>query len=104
MAKKTTDTKDSADFIQEADKANNLNIVNGIDAIRLLSYVERIERLEADKADIQNDINEVLKEAGAAQFDTKAIKEIIKIRKKDAQQRQAEEYIVDQYREALGIV
>lgn len=101
---KATDTNESESFIQEADRANGLNIVNGIDANRLLSYVERIERLEAEKADLQNDINEVLKEAGAASYHAKAIKELVKIRKKDEHERQAEEYIVEQYRAALGIV
>ena len=78
--------------------------VCGIDSARLLSYVERIERLEEEKAALQNDINEIYAEAKASNFDVKAIKELVKIRKKDELERQAEEYIVEQYREALGIV
>ena len=53
---------------------------------------------------MQNDINEILKEAESAKFHKKAIKELVKIRKKDEHERQAEEYIVEQYRAALGIV
>lgn len=77
--------------------------VCGIDSARLLSYVERVERLEEEKAALQTDIKEIYSEAKASNFDVKAIKELVKIRKKDEQERQAEEYIVEQYRKALGI-
>lgn len=68
-----TDTKDSAEFIKEADKAN------GVDANRLLSYLERIEHLEEEKKVLQNDIKEIFEE------------------------RESQEYVVEQYRRALGI-
>lgn len=77
--------------------------VCGIDSARLLSYVERVERLEEEKAALQTDIKEIYAEAKASNFDVKAIKELVKIRKKDELERQAEEYIVEQYRKALGI-
>ena len=77
--------------------------VCGIDSARLLSYVERVERLEEEKAALQTDIKEIYAEAKSSNFDVKAIKELVKIRKKDEKERQAEEYIVDQYRKALGI-
>ena len=77
--------------------------VCGIDSARLLSYVERVERLEEEKVALQNDIKEIYAEAKASNFDVKAIKALVKIRKKDEKERQAEEYIVDQYRKALGI-
>lgn len=77
--------------------------VNGIDAARLLSYLERIERLEEERKALQIDIKEVFEEAKSANFDVKAIKELLKIRKKDETERQEEEYVVEQYRRALGI-
>lgn len=77
--------------------------VCGIDSARLLSYVERVERLEEEKSALQTDIKEIYAEAKASNFDVKAIKELVKIRKKDELERQAEEYIVEQYRKALGI-
>ena len=77
--------------------------VCGIDSARLLSYVERVERLEEEKVALQNDIKEIYAEAKSADFDVKAIKALVKIRKKDEKERQAEEYIVEQYRKALGI-
>lgn len=97
------DTKNAPDFIQESDKKNNVNIVNGIDGNRLLSYIERIEHIEEEKKALQNDIKEIFEEAKSANFDVKAIKTLLKIRKKDDQERQEEEFILDEYRKALGI-
>ena len=76
------------------------------DPERLRSLVERIERLEEEKKAIANDIKEVYAEAKAANFDTKAIKKIIQIRKKyedDPQELEYEEFMLDAYRSALGI-
>lgn len=77
--------------------------VNGVDSTRLLSYLERIERLEEERKALQIDIKEVFKEAKSANFDVKAIKELLKIRKKNELERQEQEYVVEQYRRALGI-
>ena len=97
------DTKNAPDFIQESDKKNNVNVVNGIDGYRLLSYIERIERIEEEKKALQNDIKEIYDEAKSANFDVKAIKTLLKIRKKDDQERQEEEFILEEYRKAIGI-
>lgn len=97
------DTKNAPDFIQESDKKNNVNVVNGIDGYRLLSYIERIERIEEEKKALQNDIKEIYDEAKSSNFDVKAIRQLLKIRKKDDQERQEEEFILDEYRKAIGI-
>lgn len=81
----------------------NIKDVNGVDSARLLSYLERIERLEDERKALQIDIKEVFEEAKSANFDVKAIKELLKIRKKDELERQEQEYVVEQYRRALGI-
>lgn len=83
--------------------SENIKDVNGVDAARLLSYLERIERLEEERKALQIDIKEVFEEAKSANFDVKAIKELLKIRKKDEMERQEQEYVVEQYRRALGI-
>lgn len=83
--------------------SENIKDVNGVDSARLLSYLERIERLEDERKALQIDIKEVFEEAKSANFDVKAIKELLKIRKKDELERQEQEYIVEQYRRALGI-
>ena len=78
--------------------------VNGVDASRLLSFIEKIERLEEDKKAIQSDIKDVFDEAKSANFDVKAMKEIIKLRKKDDMERQEEDFMLDTYKTALGMV
>lgn len=83
--------------------SENIKDVNGVDSARLLSYLERIERLEEKRKALQIDIKEVFEEAKTANFDVKAIKELLKIRKKDEMERQEQEYVVEQYRRALGI-
>lgn len=77
--------------------------INGVDGERLLSFIERIEHLEEEKKTLTNDIKEVFEEAKSAQFDIKAIKEILKIRKQDENDRQEAEFMVETYCRALGI-
>ena len=85
--------------------ADEIKDVNNIDAARLLSIIDRIEKLEEEKKSIQNDIKEVYEEAKAANppFDVKAIRQILKLRKKDDQERQEEEFVLDVYKRALGM-
>ncbi len=77
--------------------------IGGVDAERLLSYIERVERIEEEKKALQNDIKEIFEEAKSANFDVKAIKQILKLRKKDETERQEEEFILDTYKRALGL-
>ena len=74
-----------------------------IDGKRLLLYIERIERLEEEKKGLQNDIKEVLEEAKTANFDIAAIKELLRLRRIDEQDRQEKEFIIDCYRSAIGL-
>jgi len=70
----------------------------------LKSFVERIERLEEEKASIAGDVKDVYGEAKAQGFDTKILRKVIAIRKKDRHQREEEEAILDVYLEALGML
>lgn len=70
---------------------------------QLLSFVERIERLEEEKKELSTDIAEILKEAKGQGFDTKAIKEIIKLRKMMSNDRAEFEFLRNQYKTLLGI-
>lgn len=83
--------------------ADEIKDVNGVDAGRLLSYIERIEHIEEEKKALQNDIKEIFEEAKSANFDVKAIKQLLKIRKMDDQERQEEEFVLDVYKKALGL-
>jgi uncharacterized protein (UPF0335 family) len=71
---------------------------------QLRAFIERIERLEEEKKTIADDIKEVYAEAKGTGFDTKAVRTIIRLRKKDQAERQEEEAILDLYKAALGMI
>lgn len=77
--------------------------VNGIDSERLLSYVERIERLGEEIKALQTDVKEIYDEAKSANFDVGALKTLVKLRKIDEDERVEAEFILDQYKKALGM-
>ncbi|MDO8838042.1 MAG: DUF2312 domain-containing protein [Parvibaculum sp.] len=77
---------------------------NGIARDQLRSIVERIERLEEEKAALANDIKEVYAEAKGNGFDTKTLRQVVRIRKQDKAERQEQEAILDLYLSALGMV
>ncbi len=70
---------------------------------QLRALIERIERLEEEKKTIGDDIAQVYDEAHSTGFDKKAIRAIVKLRKKDQAERQEEESIIDLYLNALGM-
>lgn len=70
---------------------------------QLRAFIERIERLEEEKKTISDDIKEVYSEAKNSGFDTKAIRAIIRLRKKEDGERQEEEAMIDLYKDALGM-
>lgn len=70
---------------------------------QLRAFVERIERLEEEKKSISDDIKDVYAEMKGQGFDTKAIRTIVRLRKKDQNERQEEEAILDLYMAALGM-
>ena len=71
---------------------------------QLRAFIERIERLEEEKKTISDDIKDVYAEAKGTGFDTKAMRTIIRLRKKDQAERQEEEAMLDLYKAALGMV
>ncbi|MAS14562.1 MULTISPECIES: DUF2312 domain-containing protein [unclassified Nitratireductor] len=70
---------------------------------QLRAFIERVERLEEDKKTISEDIKEVYAEMKANGFDTKAVRTIVRLRKKDQAERQEEEAMIDLYKAALGM-
>lgn len=71
------------------------------DRLRLL--IERIERLSEEKAGIQEDIKNVYSEAKAVGYDTKILRQVIRLRKLRPDQRQEMEAILEAYMAALGM-
>jgi uncharacterized protein (UPF0335 family) len=76
---------------------------SGVAAEELKQFIERIERLEEEKAAIAGDIKDVMAELKGRGFDVKAVRTILKIRKKDHAERQEEEAILELYMQALGM-
>jgi uncharacterized protein (UPF0335 family) len=76
----------------------------GVAQDQLRSVVERIERLEEEKAAIAADIKEVYAEAKGNGFDTKTLRQVIRLRKQDKAERQEQEAILELYLHALGMV
>jgi uncharacterized protein (UPF0335 family) len=70
---------------------------------QLKSFVERIERLEEEKAALAGDIRDVYSEAKGNGFDTKIMRKVISLRKKDFAEREEEEAVLDLYLKALGM-
>ena len=85
------------------DKDNVPTFVNDISSEHLNNIVSRIERLEHDNACVGEDIKAVYSEAKSEGFDPKIIREIIKIRKKDAHEIEHEELLLSTYKIALGM-
>jgi uncharacterized protein (UPF0335 family) len=82
---------------------NPIVATESVAADQLKAFIERIEKLEEEKAGIAGDIKEVYAEAKSNGFDTKALRKIVSIRKKDFAERQEEEAILDLYMQALGM-
>ena len=81
----------------------DVSSAEGVAADELKQFIERLERLEEEKAGIMGDIKEVFAEIKGRGFDTKAIRKIISLRKKDFSERQEEEAILELYMQALGM-
>ena len=71
---------------------------------QLKSIVERIERLEEEKKAIADDIKDVYAEAKANGFDTKTLRQVVRLRKQDAAEREEAETLLDLYLNALGMI
>ncbi|MBA4801975.1 MULTISPECIES: DUF2312 domain-containing protein [Euryhalocaulis] len=69
---------------------------------RLRSFIQRIERLEADKAEVMADMKEVYAEAKSMGFDTKIMRQVVRLRKMDQQDRSEQEAVLDLYLHAVG--
>jgi uncharacterized protein (UPF0335 family) len=74
-----------------------------IQADRLKSFIERIERLEEERTATSGDIREVYAEAKSAGYDTKVMRQIVRLRKMDAADRQEQEALLDVYLQAIGL-
>jgi uncharacterized protein (UPF0335 family) len=77
--------------------------VGGVAGDRLKSFIERIERLEEEKKALAEDIKEVFSEAKGVGFDVKIMRQIIRIRRMDEDDRDEQEALLDTYLRAIGM-
>lgn len=71
-------------------------------SLQLKRIVENIEATERDKSELTRQVTEIYKEAKSAGFEPKIIKKIVSLRKKDEDELQEEEYLLETYMEALN--
>ena len=72
-------------------------------ADELRQFIERFERLEAEKKDLADQQKEVMAEAKGRGYDTKVMRKVIALRKRDANDIAEEEAVLDMYKQALGM-
>jgi uncharacterized protein (UPF0335 family) len=73
----------------------------GIPGDRIRSFVERIEQIESELKDLAEAKKEIFSEAKGEGFDVKVLKEIIKLRKQDQEERDEHETLLDVYMRAM---
>ena len=77
--------------------------VGGIAGDQLRAYIERIEPLEEEKAALAADVREVFAEAKGNGFDVKIMRQVLRLRKMDGDDRAEEEALLDIYKRAIGM-
>ncbi len=76
---------------------------SGFAAGQLNSFVERVEPLEEEKAALTADIREVYSEAKSLGFDSKIMRQVVRMRRIDKSELQEQEAVLDLYLSALGM-
>ena len=74
-----------------------------VTADELRQFIERFEQLEMEKKDISDQQKEVMAEAKGRGYDTKVMRKIVSLRKRDQNDIAEEEAVLDMYKEALGM-
>jgi len=75
----------------------------GVSGERLRAFIQRIEKLEEDKAAVGEDLKEVYAEAKGVGFDTKIIRQIVRLRKVELEKRRENDELLELYKAAIGM-
>jgi uncharacterized protein (UPF0335 family) len=75
-----------------------------VTAAELRQFIERFERLEMEKKNIAEQQKEVMAEAKGRGYDTKVMRKVIALRKRNKDDIAEEEAVLEMYKEALGMV
>ena len=73
----------------------------GIPGNRILSFIERIEHIEEELKSLNEGKKEVFSEAKGEGLDIKVLKEILRLRKQDQDERDEQESLLDLYLRAI---
>lgn len=76
----------------------------GVTGAELRQFVERVERLEEEKKALSDDIRDVFAEMKGRGYDVKVVRQILRMRKRDSNERKEEEAILEVYMQALGML
>ncbi|PID35151.1 MAG: hypothetical protein CR964_01170 [Rhodobacterales bacterium] len=87
------------DAIEDDHKPSSYRVT----ADELRQFIERFERLDAEKKDIADQQKEVMAEAKSRGYDTKVMRKVIALRKRDRDDVAEEEAVLEMYKEALGM-
>ncbi len=74
-----------------------------VTAEELRQFIERYEHLEAEKRDVADQQKEVMAEAKGRGYDTKVLRKVIALRKRDKDDIAEEEAVLEMYKAALGM-
>ena len=96
-------TTDSTTTLSRRPKKAKSADAGGVAAQQLRAFVDRIERLEEEKKALADDIKEVYAEAKGNGFDTKIMRQVIKLRKMEPADRNEQDELLDLYRKALAL-
>jgi uncharacterized protein (UPF0335 family) len=85
--------------VTEDEKSENYRVTAG----ELRAFIERVERLEEEKKQAAEAQKEVFAEAKGRGYDTKVMRKLIALRKRDENDIAEEEAVLEMYKEALGM-
>lgn len=82
---------------------NDSNSAYNVTADELRQFVERYEQLESEKKDVSATQKELMLEAKGQGYDTKVLKKLVALRKRDADSIAEENAVLELYKSALGM-
>jgi uncharacterized protein (UPF0335 family) len=85
--------------LTEDEKSENYRVTAG----ELRQFIERFERLDTEKKDIAEQQKEIMAEAKGRGYDTKVMRKVIALRKREPNDIAEEEAVLDMYKDALGM-
>ena len=94
---------DIEDLVGKPGKGHNSGDSYRVTADELRQFIERWERLEAEKKDIADQQKKVMSEAKARGYDTKVMRKVIALRKREPDDIAEEEAVLEMYKQALGM-